>query len=72
MRRLRRRLTSGTLELVSIDSSYGQYVALERLSIRSDGLAQRQNRTYESGKVDKRKNWYECSTETVEPRKLSG
>ena len=66
-------LTSGTLEVVSIRSTYGQFAELERLSIRSDGWAQTQNQTYESGKRGKRKtkNWYECSTETFEPPKQS-
>jgi hypothetical protein len=71
-------LTSGILELVSVNSSYGQYVKLERLSIRSDGWAQSERQRYDNVKVGEdpfecnsvkgrvRKNWYECSTETVE------
>ena len=71
-------LTSGTLELVSISSYCGQYVILVRLSIRSDGWAQSERQQYDSVKVGEdpferdsvkgrvRKNWYKCSTKTVE------
>jgi hypothetical protein len=60
-------LTSGTLEVVSIDSNYGQFVHLHRLSIRSDGWVQAQEQIC---KRSKRKNWYYCSTETFEPPQL--
>ena len=53
-------LTSGTLEFVSVRSTYGQFVELEKLSIRSDGWAQTQSQRYDSGKRGK------CSTENFE------
>ena len=53
-------LTSGTLEFVSVRSTYGQFVELEKLSIRSDGWVQTQSQRYDSGKRGK------CSTENFE------
>ena len=53
-------LTSGTLEFVSVRSTYGQFVELEKLSIRSDGWVQTQSQRYDSSKRGK------CSTENFE------
>ena len=53
-------LTSGTLEFVSVRSTYGQFVELKKLSIRSDGWVQTQSQRYDSGKRGK------CSTQNFE------
>ena len=75
-------LTSGTLVLVSTTCFLGECVALERLSIRSDGWAQSERQRYlsvivadaifepdlyEHNGARALKNWYECSTDTYEP-----
>ena len=60
-------LTRGTLELVSIRHRRTWEIWFKKLSIRSDGWAQRQSQIYQSFQRDK---WHTHSAATFEPPKL--